>query len=445
MQFLLNRRRRRRRYTLEEIIDIIDDGMGDDIDDELQDILDGLEDGSITLDEAINELIYLGVIPGELIPTPFPSTYWSVYVTTTEPNQPVQINLLTKDYTAGGSSSIQVRFQGGPYVIRIPEDSLSAYTEFARPGTYQIRIAGILRNQDRLEFDNSRDTVTASLVSSVGVIQGIRNFQNADKLFKDCTGLTTIPADLFSLVPEVLSFRDTFAGCTFLTSIPAVLFQNNVAALTFEGVFMGCTRIVTIGTDLFRYNVAASEQVVGEYTYYAFKDAFNGCGNLATIPTDLFRYNVLAADHAFEDTFAGCLALTTVPTDLFRYNVLAGEDAFKETFWTCLNLATVPADLFRYNVAVSGQGYGATFVDCINLVMRIDLWGSGNLQSHFVGRTVNFESFFKEFMFTMLAEGEAPALWDVTGATLTGTDAFGGHSAATLTNYADIPEAWGGP
>jgi len=77
--------------------------------------------------------------------------------------------------------------------------------------------------------------------------------------------------------------------------------------------------------------------------------------------------------------------------------------------------------------------------------MRNDIFGT-DLNSHFNGRTVNFNEFFRlEIPFTG-TQGTAPELWTVTTGTInnptTNGGMFGGHSTASLSNYNDIPSDW---
>lgn len=73
------------------------------------------------------------------------------------------------------------------------------------------------------------------------------------------------------------------------------------------------------------------------------------------------------------------------------------------------------------------------------------LWG--DLQNHFDGRTINFTSFFNFLSWQTFegVAGVAPELWNVTNVTFDGTDAFANNSIDSLTNWNDIPAAWGGP
>lgn len=189
--------------------------------------------------------------------------------------------------------------------------------------------------------------------------------------------------------------------------------------------------------------VTGTEVIGGITGISSFLATFRNCVNLTSLPANLFRF--CGAVGNFNSTFLGCTGLTSLPFGLFRYNsVTTGYEAyfFYRTFYQCSGLLTLPASLFRYLTTVGVYGYKETFAYCSSLQMRDDLWGS-NMQAHFDGRTVGFENFLLRAPNANANGGIAPALWDLTNVTFTGTDAFGGtDSATTLSNYADIPAGW---
>ena len=196
--------------------------------------------------------------------------------------------------------------------------------------------------------------------------------------FYGCTGLTSIPTDLFrhNTLVSTFGFYQTFYGCTGLTSIPADLFRYNVNVSTsgFYGTFYNCSSLTSIPTDLFRHNTLVST--------FGFYQTFRGCSSVTSIPTDLFRHNTLVSTFGFYQTFRGCSSVTSIPADLFRHNTLVSTSGFYQTFYNCSSLTSIPTDLFRYNTLVSISGFYQTFYGCSSLTsIPTDLFRHNTLVS----------------------------------------------------------------
>jgi len=213
-----------------------------------------------------------------------------------------------------------------------------------------------------------------------------------------------------------------------------------VGLANFTTTFYGCTGLTSLPTDLFRYNTAVSAE--------GFYGTFVGCTGLTSLPTDLFRYNTLVSTEGFYLAFAGCTGLTSLPEDLFRYNTLVSTEGFSQTFYGCTGLTSLPVDLFRYNTLVSTQGFYRTFRGCNKLTLNPWIFYASGEESTRFASPVPAQNFTECFQLTGAfggSQGTAPALWDCTfnGAPTT-TNCFTGHSAASVDNYGDIPTAWGG-
>jgi len=78
---------------------------------------------------------------------------------------------------------------------------------------------------------------------------------SSDNCFKDCSQLTSIPAELFKYNAQITSFNGCFENCTRLASIPAELFKYNTEAKEFTQCFRKCT-----GLSLFRRNSLKTTQ-----------------------------------------------------------------------------------------------------------------------------------------------------------------------------------------
>ena len=160
--------------------------------------------------------------------------------------------------------------------------------------------------------------------------------------FYYCTGLTSIPENLFKNNVNVTNFGSTFYGCEGLTSIPEDLFKNNINVIYFISTFYGCEGLTSIPENLFKYNVNVEH----------FSDIFGYCRGLTSIPENLFKYNVNVTD--FYDIFAGCTGLRNIPEGLFKNNVKV--ILFGNIFKGCTSITTIPEGLFRYNTNVEEFG-----------------------------------------------------------------------------------------
>jgi hypothetical protein len=317
-------------------------------------------------------------------------------------------------------------------------NSVTTYDhEYATAGTYTVRISGTFASGGRIRLGKTGNFAYLKTVQPVGGITGISNFQDS---MRDCTGLTSLPANLFRWHPTITAnaFRLTFSGCTALSSLPDDLFRYNteVTSDAFNGTFFNCTSLTSIPTDLFRYNTKVST--------LGFAATFRNT-RVVSIPTNLFRYNTLVSSNGFERVFSEDNALTSLPTDLFRYNVNVSTSGFTNAFKDCTALASVPALLFKYNTACTS--FSSVFQNCNKLQLRADLFfDTGEASTRFLDQSVNFADAMRIGTFTG-TQGTAPALWDCTfgTGTPTTTTCFTGHTTSSVTNHADIPTPWGGP
>ena len=277
---------------------------------------------------------------------------------------------------------------------------------------------------------------------AVGAVYTL-TMQGECSVFRFLTNPSKLTAILSPIqgITGITNFYQTFYGCTSLTSLPTDLFRYNtlVAASGFYQTFTTCTNLTSIPADLFRYNILVSSS--------GFYGTFWGCTSLASIPVDLFRYNILVTTSGFYNTFAVCTSLTSIPVDLFRYNILVTSSGFYGTFQYGYVLTNAPSGLFKYNnVAVD---FRSCFYKCNKLTMPEDLFydslGSAiDRTNRFAGLSVDFTGFFQQTAATTGGIGTAPDLWDAEGL-FSSADAFTGHSTNSLSNWTNIPSAWGGP
>jgi hypothetical protein len=114
-------------------------------------------------------------------------------------------------------------------------------------------------------------------------------------------------------------------------------------------------------------------------------------------------------------------------------------------FQNCTSLAgSTPVDLLRYVVNVSDLS--SFFNGCIRLQLQPALFGPSP-ETFFATRTPNFTGAFRAVGTQAgTPQGTAPALWTYTyGGAPTTTNCFVQNSATNLSNWAEIPIAWGGP
>jgi hypothetical protein len=306
-------------------------------------------------------------------PEPVEPDYWEMTVTTPSDAATWSVNII-----AGTTPNILVDWGDG---------SDNTYTNtgvkdhvYASAGTYTVRISGTFGAVNgRIQLGNTGNFAYLKAVQPVGGITNIANFQST---MNGCSGLTSLPENLFRWYP----------------------------------------------------NLAAS----------VFYETFRNCTGLISLPANLFRYNTGATTHSFYRVFYGCTGLTSIPEDLFRYNINVSASGFFGVFENNSNLTTVPARLFKYNT--SCLSFGAVFKNCNKLQLRADLFfDTGEESTRFLNQSVNFAEAMRIGTFTG-TQGTAPALWDCTfgTGTPTKTNCFTGHTTSSVTNHGDIPADWRG-
>ena len=80
-------------------------------------------------------------------------------------------------------------------------------------------------------------------------------------------------------------------------------------------------------------------------------------------------------------------------------------------------------------------------------INRNIFYADGEQATRFAGKTVDFRNCFQRGSSTGGIQGEAPDLWNCTFGLVYSTSCFAGagNSATSISNYASIPTAWGGP
>ena len=175
-----------------------------------------------------------------------------------------------------------------------------------------------------------------------------KNISSFYECFRDCSGLTSIPDNLFAANTAVTNFSFCFQNCSELTSIPANLFVTNTSATDFTACFRECTGLTNIPENLFVANTAVTD----------FRSCFQYCSGLTgSIPDNLFSNNTAVTD--FNGCFYNCTGLTSIPANLFVTNTSATD--FSYCFYRCSGLTgSIPENLFSTNTAVTN------FSHCFN-------------------------------------------------------------------------------
>ena len=155
-----------------------------------------------------------------------------------------------------------------------------------------------------------------------------------DNMFKNCTGITTIPENLFTNDYPV-TYDYMFKGCTGITAIPENLFKQNLYSK--EGVFEDCTGITAIPENLLKYS----------------NNNINNGGS-------------------YNNMFKGCTGITTIPDNLF-YGY-RGEQTCQSMFESCTNLKDLSQTFFdnltnnfNHDISYDGSQFIAMFKNCKKL------------------------------------------------------------------------------
>ncbi len=269
-----------------------------------------------------------------------------------------------------------------------------------------------------------------------------------DSTFNNCKSLTTIPENLFSYCPNVISFNSTFSNCTNLTAIPANLFANCPNVTYFSSAFSYCTNLTSIPGELF----TNCPNVI------SFGNTFRECKGLTNIPANLFANCSNVTD--FSMTFYLCEKLTNIPEGLFS-NCLNVTN-FGYTFDYCRKITSIPADLFANcpNVTSFKETFECCsitsipenlFANCPNVTDFSGTFSSTEIISipaNLFANCPNVTKFEYTFRECTNLTGNAPELW--TRVTNGETNEYKGtpggkrcfYKCKNFTNYEQIPEYW---
>jgi len=188
---------------------------------------------------------------------------------------------------------------------------------------------------------------------------------------------------------------------------------------------------------VYTVRIKASFGSNGWFTLRPFADRTRLTGLLSPIPA-------FSGLTSIRDLCNGCTGLATpLIQDFLRY---INPSNISGTFTGCSNLSgSVPVGFFQWSTLATNFNFVLSF--CPRLQLQPDLFGPSP-STFFSARTgVTLAEAFR-FMGTQAGtpQGTAPSLWTYTyGSPPVTTNCFGDNNATNLSNWAQIPAAWGGP
>lgn len=252
-----------------------------------------------------------------------------------------------------------------------------------RAGVY-VPIVRLNRYKGLTEASDYCSNILTLVEVSEDVFEHRRDLIGADRMFKNCINLSTIPDNLFEGQINLLSLEECFYN-TGIEKVPSGLLHNCGNLRNVEGMLAGCVLLQDIPTGLFNTTpritnaarlLASTTGVTGDVIgniLSPLKELVNAdyifAGSLPTtiVPTTTFANNrkLTSLNGAFSYTnisriepglfstlenlveaaelFRGCDLLTTLPASVFGQNpnIEVLDRAFEKT-----GLLSVPATLF---------------------------------------------------------------------------------------------------
>ena len=367
---------------------------------------------------------------------------------------------ITLPLVSGYNYNFVINWDDGttPSLVTAYNDANRIHT-YASDGTYITRIYGVMEGWS---FNDGGDKTKITKVVHWGSYPVFEGFKYLKAGFYGCSNLTQagtgpIPAS----GTGITDFSNVFRDCTSLTSIPSGLFDSLVNVTNISGLFYNCTGLTSIPSGLFDNNTSVSGNVAS---------VFYNCSGIASIPSGLL--DSLSGITNANFFFARCYSLTSIPSGLLdTWTNVTNLNVF---FQYCTSLVSIPSGLFDNCTNVTSmQGcfaycnsletisdnlcrlltsclnFSNMFYGCNKLQQNpTTFYAAGEQSTRFLNQSPDFESCFERNSFTG-TQGTASDLWNCSFGTGTPTTtdcwAGAGNSAASLTNYASIPSAWGGP
>ena len=155
-----------------------------------------------------------------------PPAYWELTVQTTGASQDFAVNIYD-----GSSVSITIDWDDGSAPVLYNTTGIKTCT-YAAAGTYYPKISGSIVDGDiRIGIDaDTRGRLKAT--APIGGVTGLKYF---NQTFYGCTGLTSLPVDLFryNTLVSTQGFYRTFRGCNKLTLNPWIFYASGEESTRF--------------------------------------------------------------------------------------------------------------------------------------------------------------------------------------------------------------------
>jgi len=294
------------------------------------------------------------------------------------------------------------------------EDSIHTYEN---SGTYQITIKGNCPSFNFSKKSASKDKI-------IKIIQWGNTFKQDGGInlgfsvcFKDCINLLDpIPEPSKNTFRYIVGLEFIFSGCSNITKIPEKIFYNAPLISSYRAAFSGCVNLTDVPDKLFDNCDNATN----------FDSIFSGCTSLKEVQGGMFRKCKNAVN--MNGIFDGCNSLKSIPSELFGNckNIKSVRNAFNY----CKNIEEIPEGLFDSCTEI--EDFYRVFGGCNNLKI---------LPENIFDNCNNPTNFIWSFSGCSKITGNAPKLWEKY------TDANGQgcfSSCNNLSNYNQIPKAWGG-
>jgi hypothetical protein len=153
------------------------------------------------------------------------------------------------------------------------------------------------------------------LKSSITSRMRTMNTYAFEGIFRGCTGLTSLPADLLPAtnLGSGYCYRYAFYGCTGLTSLPSGFLPATTAPMyCYYYMFFGCTGLKSLPSDLLPATTLGSS---------CYQYMFYGCKGLTSLPAGLLPATTVNT-FCYRYMFVNCTGLTTLPNNLLPATTL---------------------------------------------------------------------------------------------------------------------------
>jgi len=158
---------------------------------------------------------------------------------------------------------------------------------------------------------------------------------------------------------------------------------------------------------------------------------FRDCSSLISIPAGIFDGAINIT--SFSSCFTDCTSLTSIPSGLFDNNTAVTN--FNVCFRYCTSLTSIPSGLFDNNTAVT------IFFGCFGGCSNIDQALDGNMFLY-NDKVADFQQTF-QYCSKLTGLGWQTIIANAEAQETPPTYTDGCFEGATsLTDYAEIPEAW---